>query len=75
MTTDDTREKGGVRMENVFLTIKFVLFLAMELFVIGVVGAVLIAGLYQIVRDRIRESRLLDQIPQESQSHPAHKQV
>jgi hypothetical protein len=60
-------------MENVFLTIKFVLFLAMELFVIGVVGAVLIAGLYQIVRDRIRESRLLDQAPQESR--PAHKRV
>jgi len=60
-------------MENVFLAIKFVLLLAMELFVIGAVGAVLIAGLYQIVRDRIRESRLLDQIPQEP--HPAHKQV
>ena len=47
-------------MENIMLTVKFVLFLAMELFVIGVLGAVLIAGLYQIVRDRVRESRRLD---------------
>jgi hypothetical protein len=59
-------------MENTFLTIKFVLFLAMELFVIGAVGAALIAGLYQIVRDRIRESRILDQVPQEPR--PAHEQ-
>ena len=46
-------------MENV-LTVKFMLFLAMELFVIGVLGAVLIVGLYQIVQGKIRESRRLD---------------
>ena len=49
-------------MESIFLTLKFVLFLAMELFVVGVLGAALIAGLYQIVRDKIQESRLLDEV-------------
>jgi len=44
-------------MESTMLTVKFVLFLAMELFVIGVLGAVLIAGLYQIVRDKVRKQR------------------
>ena len=52
-------------MENV-LTVKFVLFLAMELFVIGVLGAVLIAGLYQIIRGKIRESRRLDEVVPET---------
>jgi hypothetical protein len=60
-------------MESIFLTIKFVLFLAMELFVVGTLGAVLILGLYQIVRDKIRESRLLDQISQEPR--PAHERI
>ncbi len=46
-------------MENV-LTVKFMLFLAMELFVIGVLGAVLVMGLYQIVQGKIRESRRLN---------------
>ena len=32
------------------LTIKFVLFLAIELLVVGVLGAAVIAGLYQIVK-------------------------
>jgi hypothetical protein len=41
-------------MESIFLTVKFGLFLAMTLFVVGAMGAALIAGLYQIVRDRIR---------------------
>jgi hypothetical protein len=60
-------------MENVFLSAKFALFVIMEVFVIGTLGAALIAGLYQIVRDRVRESRLLDQVTSETQ--PAHKQA
>jgi hypothetical protein len=64
---------GGAKMESVFLTIKFALFLAMELFVVGALGAVLILGLYQIVRDKVRESRLLDQVSQDSR--PAQKQA
>ncbi len=55
------------------LTVKFVLFLAMELFVLGVMGAVLIAGLYQIVQDKIRESRRLDGIAPEIR--PATRQT
>ena len=49
-------------MENVMLAIKFLLFLALELSVFVVIGAVLIAGLYQIVRDKVRESQRFDQV-------------
>jgi hypothetical protein len=41
-------------MESIMFTVKFVLFLAMELFVIGTVGAALILAVYQAVRDSIR---------------------
>lgn len=41
-------------MESIFLTVKFVLFLAMTLFVVGTIGAALVTGLYQIVRSRAR---------------------
>ena len=34
--------------------IKFVTFYGMELVVVGVVGVTLLAGLYQLVRDRVR---------------------
>jgi hypothetical protein len=60
-------------MESTFLTIKFVLFVAMEIFVIGALGAVLVMGLYQVVRDKVRESRLLDQVAPEAS--PAPKQA
>ena len=49
-------------MEEVTLTVKFILFLAMEVFVVAAVGAALILGLYQIVKSRISESRRLDEI-------------
>jgi hypothetical protein len=49
-------------METMMLGIKYVVFLALEVFVFAVMGAVLIAGLYQIVRDKIRESRRLDEV-------------
>jgi hypothetical protein len=55
-------------MENTVLTVKFVLFLAVELFVIGVLGAVLIAGLYQIVQGKVRESRRHDGVVPEVRS-------
>jgi hypothetical protein len=45
----------------------------MEFFVIGVLGIALILGVYQVVRDKVRESRLLDQVA--SQTHPATKQA
>ncbi len=47
-------------MESMMLTIKFGVFLALELFVLGVLGAALIAGLYRVVQDKIRESRRHD---------------
>jgi len=53
------------------LAIKYLLFLALELSVFVVIGAVLVAGLYQIVRDKVRESQRLDQIT--PASHPAHQ--
>ncbi len=49
-------------MENVMLTIKYLMFLFMEVSVFVVIGAVLVAGLYQIVRDKVRESRQVDQV-------------
>ena len=44
-------------METIALNIKFVLFLALELSVLFVIAAGLIAGVYQIVRDAVREAR------------------
>jgi len=51
-------------MDKVMLAIKYLEFLALELAVFGVMGTVLIAGLYQIVRDKVRESRRRDQVAQ-----------
>jgi Na+-translocating ferredoxin:NAD+ oxidoreductase RnfG subunit len=53
-------------MDTVMLSIKFLLFFALEFAVLAVIGAVLVAGLYQIVRDKVRESRRQDQIAPES---------
>jgi len=55
-------------METTMLGIKYVLFLALEVFVFAVMGAALIAGLYQIVRDKIRESRRCDEVALETPS-------
>jgi hypothetical protein len=49
-------------MEGTFLAVKMVMFLAMELFVIGTLGAALIAGLVQVIKSKISESRYLDEI-------------
>lgn len=53
-------------MESIMLTIKFVVLYGFEVFVVAVVGATVIAGLYQLVRsqvsgalDRVRERRAL----------------
>ena len=53
-------------MEGVMLTVKFVLFLAMEVFVVATVVGSLILGLYEIVKDRVRESRRLDEVVPET---------
>lgn len=57
-------------METTMLSIKFLLFLAMEAFVVAVIVAALIAGLYQIVRDKILESRRLDKLAPEAPATP-----
>jgi S-adenosylmethionine/arginine decarboxylase-like enzyme len=49
-------------MEGIALGAKYAIFLAMELFVVGMLGAAVIAGLYHVVRERIREARRLDQV-------------
>lgn len=41
-------------MESIMLTVKFVILLAMALFVIGALGATLIAGIWKEVGDRIQ---------------------
>jgi hypothetical protein len=45
-------------MESIMLTVKFVLFYGMQAVVIAVVGVTLIAGLYQLVRDKVRATRV-----------------
>lgn len=46
-------------MESTMLTIKFVLFLAMEVFVVGTIGAALILGVYEIVKRSVRRRKTL----------------
>ena len=41
-------------MESIMLTVKFVLMYGLVVFVVAVVGATLLAALYQLIRDRIR---------------------
>jgi ABC-type proline/glycine betaine transport system permease subunit len=53
-------------MESVMLTIKFALLLAMEVFVVATIVGALILGVYQIVKDKVRESRRLDEIAPET---------
>ena len=49
-------------MESIMLTVKFVIFFALEFFVLSV----LVAALYQVVQDKIRESRRLDGVTPEA---------
>jgi ABC-type proline/glycine betaine transport system permease subunit len=58
-------------MESVMLTVKFAIFLAMEVFVVATMVGALILGVYQIVKDKVRESRVLDEIaPETSPASP-----
>jgi ABC-type proline/glycine betaine transport system permease subunit len=57
-------------MESVMLTVKFAIFLAMEVFVVATLVGALILGVYQVVRDKVHESRLLDGVA--SETSPAH---
>jgi Flp pilus assembly pilin Flp len=44
-------------MESLMLTIKFVMFYAFEVFVVATLGAVVIAGLVEVVQNRVRSAR------------------
>jgi hypothetical protein len=48
-------------METVMLTLKYIEFVVMELSVVAIFGGVLVAGLYQIVRDKVRAARQGDE--------------
>jgi len=49
-------------MESTVLTVKFVLFLAVEVFVVATLGAVLILALYRFAKNRVRESGYLSEV-------------
>ena len=53
-------------MEETFLMIKFALFVVLEFAVLALIGAVLIAAIYQIVREKVLESRRQDEIALET---------
>jgi hypothetical protein len=46
-------------VESTVLTLKFVLFLAMEVFVVATLGAVLILAMYGYVKSKVAESGAL----------------
>ena len=53
-------------METVISNARGLVLFALEAFVIAAVGTVVIGGLWQVVRDAIRESRRLDEVTQEN---------
>jgi hypothetical protein len=53
-------------MESIMLTLKFALFLAMEVFVVAAIAGALILGLYQIVKEKVVESRRVDEVTPET---------
>jgi Na+-translocating ferredoxin:NAD+ oxidoreductase RnfG subunit len=55
--------------ETMMLSVKAIMFLALELTVFAIFGAILIAGLHQIVQDKVQKARQADQIAGEA--HPA----
>jgi hypothetical protein len=46
-------------MESIMLAIKYVIFFGMQAVVLGVVGITVLAGLYQLVRDKVQARRVL----------------
>ena len=43
--------------ETIMLSIKFLMFYALEFVVVVLVGATVIAGLYQLIRDKVSDLR------------------
>jgi len=52
-------------MEISMLGVKELMFLALELVVLAIIVALLVAAVCQIVREKVRKSRWEDQIPRE----------
>jgi NADH:ubiquinone oxidoreductase subunit F (NADH-binding) len=55
-------DEGGATMENILFTLKGIEFLVIEVLVIAAVAAVLIAGVYEVVRTKVQEARRRDRI-------------
>lgn len=51
-------KQGGMAMESVLLTIKWVVFYGFEIFVVAVVLGMSIVGLYRMLRSRAGESQI-----------------
>ena len=56
-------------MESIMLTIKFVVLYGFEVFVVAVVAATVVAGLYQLVRSQV--SGILDRVREREALAPA----
>jgi NADH:ubiquinone oxidoreductase subunit F (NADH-binding) len=57
-------DEGGTTMENILFALKGIEFLVIEALVIAAVAAVLIAGVYEVVRAKVQEARRRDRIAQ-----------
>lgn len=53
-------------MENIMITIKYIILAVMEFAIIAMFVAVLVAAVYQIVRDKVLQSRRQDGLAQDS---------
>jgi Na+-translocating ferredoxin:NAD+ oxidoreductase RnfG subunit len=64
-------------MENILFALKGIEFLVIEALVIAAVAAVLIAGVYEVVRTKVQEARRRDQIAHAPVARPrvAHQPV
>ncbi|MBM4457852.1 MAG: hypothetical protein FJ011_08845 [Chloroflexi bacterium] len=51
-------------MENILFALKGIEFLVIEVLVIAAVAAVLIGGVYEVVRSKVQEARRRDRIAQ-----------
>jgi hypothetical protein len=49
-------------MDTAMLTGKYLIMLALEVVVAGMLVSALVAGIYQIVRDKVRQARLADAV-------------
>jgi uncharacterized membrane protein YozB (DUF420 family) len=58
-------------METAMLTGKYLIFLAMEVIVAALIVAALVAGIYQIVREKVRQARRVDAVAPATRPAPS----